>query len=73
MTAIIKSKSNICSNRTASGIEDGAEVGMEVSVNDGRITVEIIVTFNITGQTERHEFRVEGPPGVTRPALPPKP
>jgi hypothetical protein len=73
MTTIIKSKSNICSNRTASGIEDGTEVGMEVSVNDGRITVEITVTFKITGQTESHEFYVEGPPGGTRLALPPKP
>jgi hypothetical protein len=73
MTTIIKSKSNICNNRTASGIEDGTEVDMEVSVNDGRITVEIIVTFSITGQTERHEFHVEGPPGGTRPALPLKP
>ena len=77
MSTIIRSKSNICNNRTAggtaTGTEDGAEVAIEVSENDGRITAEITVIFNFSGQTETHKFHVEGPPGGTRPALPPKP
>ena len=71
MSTIVKSKSNICNNRTADGTP--TEVVVEVSDNDGRITADIIITFDIRGETERHAFRVEAPLGETRPALPPKP
>jgi hypothetical protein len=61
MGAINTSRSNIKNtSRTANGTEYGAEVAMEVTENNGQITAKITFTVKVNGQTEKHEFRVEG-------------
>ena len=61
MGAINTTRSNIKNtSRTAGGTEYGAEVAMEVNESNAQITARITVTIKVNGQTEKHEFRVEG-------------